>query len=207
MKEGSRERLLKERKKKNSLSHFLSSVSFSFLFSLFFLKENHGQPHRRAGRGVQSTSYDHWKRENGRVQSGSLSAEGGWRRAAAPRAMADFRCPVRRRLLASSLRSLPSVLLLFSCGDTRDLDPLCAQTCDSSLAVERSALARVDKCMTRETPPHRCFSTHPSSHLFPTPNRRPLPSSTRTATGPSRPRSWAPSCARWARTRRRRSCR
>lgn len=32
-------------------------------------------------------------------------------------------------------------------------------------------------------------------------------SSTRTATAPSPPRSWAPSCGRWGRTRRRRSCR
>ena len=36
----------------------------------------------------------------------------------------------------------PSVLLLFSRGDTRDLDPLCAETCDSSLVMEWTALAR-----------------------------------------------------------------
>lgn len=48
----------------------------------------------------------------------------------------------------------------------------------------------------------------PSLSLLPLlANRRPLPSSTRTATAPSRRKSSAPSCARWARTRRRRSCR
>ena len=44
--------------------------------------------------------------------------------------------------LASLSSTSPLVSLLLLVGETRDLDPLCAETCDSSLVMEWTALAR-----------------------------------------------------------------
>lgn len=202
-KEGKKKKLL------SPLSHF--SFSFprvrSFSFSFSFLKGNHGQPHRRAGRGVQSTSSStrsaSWSRAKWSLN--------GWRGAAAERPPRDgrFSMPVRRRLLASSL-SLSLPLFDISFGSLAGIQEISIRSVHKhAIRAWPSSERRSLEGQVRDERDTRAIDASRLTLISPlfSPNRRPLPSSTRTATGPSRPRSWAPSCARWARTRRRRSCR
>lgn len=151
----------------------------------------------------------------GRVQSGAQGGRGIMERGscrAPPARWPIFDARFRRRLLACR-----PFLSLFdmSCFLLVGIQEISIFSVHKHAIRARSRSGRRSHegdWMTRDTRPIDALDSLARPHrLFSLPthreNRRPLPSSTRTATGPSRPRSWAPSCARWDRTRRRRSCR
>lgn len=140
----------KKSKRKNSLFHW----TFSERFPSLPLLRSHGQPHRRAGRGIQSASSITLS-QHACVRAGKEANDRERRRGVAagrrPRAMADFRCPVFLVNVAASCSLCPcSVLSLTSTksGDRRDLDPLFLCT---RVLVDEAERLRLDERSIRDT--------------------------------------------------------